>query len=103
MIQEKDPDDGNCGTADLEGETTKAVEGKGGLNKQVCLTGGYINALSHHQDTSSFNCPILQVVERETKFKDPEFDANTFKNGKNKNTQIPQQHTLSWYYCHHIT
>ena len=45
VIQEQDPVDGNCGTEDLEGETAKAVEGKGGLNKQVCLTGGYINAL----------------------------------------------------------
>ena len=60
-------------------------------NHGVVPTRGYIQALAEQRSGvfELFPEPLLQVIERETKFRDPGFSEGSFKNGKDKNVQVP--------------
>lgn len=59
------------------------------------LTRGYIKALSEFRSdiSEAFVSPILQVSQRETKFRNSGFSDDSFKNGDDSNTIVPMQIT----------
>ena len=63
--------------------------------KAVLPTNEFIKAIAENRafEAELFENSILQVVEREKKYREPAFDGTAFKNGKNRNSQAPVQMT----------
>ncbi|KAL7541262.1 hypothetical protein ACHAWF_006895, partial [Thalassiosira exigua] len=59
------------------------------------LSDGYISALAKGRTdvAEAFPTPILQVVARETKYREISFAAASFKNGRDNNEQVPVKFT----------